>query len=220
MQVNNIKLKKESFQLFPNTPDVLSKIADYEVPRGHSLVVRNDEVAYMKITAKEVKNATINSNPFTLTLSHTPAKSDDVIQQGYAIANGNTYKIVSIDPSSKRIQISGPTTESAVDITVYYAIGEGSYQLAIEKPRGSSVERESVLVGSLYDLNSRDIYDRSSGLIMPELLLREEWDLLLLVDTPATIDLDNDKAVIQIPATLLDEEATQQVLALLLGGGE
>ena len=220
MKVVNIKLKKEQFQLSSNTAGVLSKIASYEVPRGHSLVIRNDEPTYMKITAKEVINAQITSDPFTLTLSHRPAKGPNPSQQGYAVANGNRYEIVSIDPDSKQVQISGPTTDVAVDIIVYYAIGEGSYQVAIEKPMGNSVEREAVMVGSLSELNSRDIYDTAGAFVMQEMLLREEWELLILVDTQAEIDLNNDAALIQIPATILDEEATQHVLALLLGGGE
>ncbi len=219
MKAVALKLKKEDFQLFANTANVLSKIADYEVPRGHSLVVRNDEPAYLKITAKETKTATISSDPFTLTVSHTPANSDTPSQQGYAVANGNRYEIVEIDPLNKKIKISGPTTASNVDITIYYAVAEGSFQIAIEKPKGNSVEREAVAVGSLADLNSRDLYDKNAAFVMPEMLLRSEWDLLILVDTPADIDLDNDAAVIQIPAALLDEEATLQLLNKLLNEG-
>jgi len=216
MKAVSIKLKKEDFELFPNTPSVLSKIADYEVPRGHSLVIRNDEHALIKITAKEVMTATINSDPFELTVSYTPAKSDVPSQQGYAVAQDNRYEIVDIDPQNKKIKISGPTTASDVQITLYYAIGEGSYQIAIEKPKGNSIEREAIAVGSLYDLNARNLYDRTSAFIMPEMLLRSEWDLLILVDTPANIDLNNDAAVIQIPAAFLDEEATMQLLTMLM----
>jgi len=219
VKVQNIKLKKEDMEILTNTPNILSKIGRYEVPRGHSLVIRNDDYAYLKITAKEVVTATISSDPFEITVSHTPAPLDVPDQQGYAVANGNIYKIVGIDVQNKKLQISGPTTASDVEITVYYAVGEGSYQLAIERPVGDSVMRETVATGSLYDLNSRNLYDRASGIVLPELLLRSEWELLLLVNTPANIDLSNDKAVIEMPATILDEEATLHVLSLLYEGG-
>ena len=206
-------LTLHDFEKLANTPGTLSKILDYEVPRGKAIAILS-EPSKIKITAKEIiTGVNVDSAPFTITLTHTPASSSVPSQQGVAYIGTTKYEIKSIDPLSKQLTLDGPTGISG-DMVVYYAIGEGTYQIVIEVPSGSSTKKFTIDAGSLSQLNSRDLYDESSLLVLPDGVIGPEMNLQVYVETSAQIDMSDEKAIVDIPTVIMDEEGLMAALGM------
>lgn len=198
------KLTIEDFQVKANVPGQTSLIARYEVPRGRALAILNDPARF-KIPVKEIKTGvSIDTSPYTVTLDGKPAKGP-VGQQATAKIGSTVYKVTAIDPVSKTLTIEGPTGVSG-DLEVIYATADGEYLIVVEVPSGSTTKRFTIESGSLAQLNARDIYDKSSIYRLQETILGEEMELQIYVNTTGSIDLNNEIAIIEIPAALLDAD--------------
>ena len=213
MMVQRKRLTLSDFQKASNVPGTLSKILSYEVPRGRAIAILS-EPARIKLTAKEIISAVnIDTSPKAINVSFTPANSAQPAQQGIAFIGSNKYTFAKIDPVNKQIFVEGATGVTG-DMEIYYAIGEGTYQIVVEVPSGSSTKKLTIDAGSLSQLNSRDLYDEGSLIILPDGVIGPEMELQVYVETNAQIDLGNEKAVIDIPVVVMDEEGLMAALGL------
>ena len=217
------------------TAGVNSKVLSYKVPLNSYMILDDNQLMRLKITAKQ-----------TFTFNTTQSASTTVTVSGSVATVGNIYTgntdynksaigywkgtSQSTQTLVKPSAISGTSitfpindsTDSGGTLVVYYTLKPGSYSWVVNAPTAASTISASVLKDAVSNVNSLNQASTETGLFFPrKILMTEHFDLQLWVLAPVVVDMDpaslstdtpNLLAAVDIPvstgemATLLERD--------------
>lgn len=192
-----------------NTANVLSQILDYEIPRGRILAIDESRHGMMRLATKELKSGyTINTASHSLNISFKPAKVTPHSLVAKVLAGTTELPVIDIDPQAQTITVdaSGLTLPWTGDVTIYYAVAEGIWEMVLEIPTGGSTVKRQIASGSLADVNNRHQIDQNSAVRFNSIIALGDMNIQIYVKSPAIVNFESELSNLQIPIIWLDEE--------------
>ena len=188
-----MNITNKNVKTYTQNTDVMSKIADFTVPKNRVLVVSQDKSLRLYLPVVETFEDVSESGTQTLDLSAgiINAKSTNYVAESTA-----TITNESIDYDDNELSLE---LDEEADVTVTYIPQSGNVEIFAEAPAGISNQRKTKIYGN--DLELIHSFDQRERAITParDYVLVEDFKVSLNVDTDLKVDLSSSLAELLIP---------------------